>query len=297
MPAVDLSVLVVNYNAGPLLERCLSSLEKHLQEIPHEICVVDNASVDGSPEQVRSQFPRVRLIANDTNRGFAAALNQGLRDTAGRYILWLNPDTELLDNGFQELLRHLDRNPKTGILGPYLADSNGRRQLSCRSFPSYRTALFNRHSLLTRWLPGNRFSRQYLHSDWDAFTIRQVDWVSGACLLHRREVSDQIGGLDEQFFLYCEDVDFCLRAKQKGWSVQYHPGARVLHRIAGSSRQTPYRSIAQRHRSLWRYYTKHFPRHPLKDLLVGAGIWTRCGFLILRETANQVLHPRRAVLR
>lgn len=284
MPAdrVELSVIIVTCNSAPYLERCLDSLGQHLTGISQEICVVDNASADVGPALVQQRFPNVHLIINKRNLGFSAAVNQGLRATAGSFVLWLNPDTELVDDGFQELLQYIRDNPSVGILGSQVVDSDGKRQLSCRSFPSYSTALFHRYSLLTRLFPWNPGSREYLHSDWNAVEVREVDWVSGACLFHRREVSDQLGGLDEKFFLYCEDVDFCLRAKQRGWSIRYHPAAKVIHHIGISSQQLPYRSIIQRHRSMWRYYLKHFRRNLVKDFLVAMAIWIRAGFIMLK---------------
>lgn len=275
-----LSVLIVNFNSAPFLKRCLISVQTHLAEIPHEVCVVDNGSSDGSCEFIRKRFSTVKLVANPKNRGFTAALNQGLKETSGTYALWLNPDAELLDGGFRILLDYMDAHPAVGILGPQVVNPDGSRQLSCRTFPSYRTALFHRYAFLTRLFPMNPLSRQYLCSDWDPNAIHSADWISGACFLHRRAVADELGGLDDRFFMYCEDVDFCLRAKQSGWSVCYHPAARVLHHIDVSGRQVPYRSMVERHRSMWRYYAKHFQRNPAKDLLVGFGIWLRCGFLL-----------------
>lgn len=289
-----LSVLIVNYNAGAFLERCLASLRAHLSEIPHEVCLVDNASSDGSLVRVRARFPGVQIIENSKNLGFAAAINQGLRETTGTYVLWLNPDTELLDSGFLTLLNYLDVNPTLGVLGPQLINPDGRRQLSCRSFPSYRTAFFHRYALLTRLLPSNPFSKKYLHTDWGTDRIRETDWVSGACLLHRRAVSDKLGGLDELFFMYCEDVDFCLRARQAGWSTGYHPDARALHHIGTSSQQLARRMILERHRSMWRYYRKHFHPNWAKVLVVGPAIATRCAFLLAQ---NALFGKRSTVLR
>ena len=280
---MDLSIIIVNYNAAPYLSPCLASIEARLAGIAHEVCVVDNASTDGSQTLVTHRFPSVQLIANDRNLGFAAGVNRGLEKTRGRHVLWLNPDSEILDDGMADMLRYLEGEPMVGIIGPQLVDPGGSIQLSCRSFPSYRTALFHRYSLMTRWLPSNRYSREYLQTGWDHAAVREVDWVSGACLLHRRKVLEDIGGLDERFFMYCEDVDFCLRARQAGWMVHYHPGMRVLHHIAGSSRRSSSSMVVERHRSMWRYYAKHFRRHPLKDAAVGAGIWGRCAYLMARE--------------
>ncbi len=289
-----LSILIVNYNAAAVLERCLNSIRAHLASIPHEVCVVDNASSDGSPEILRRRFPETKLLVNPANRGFAAALNQGLRSTTGTYVLWLNPDTELLDNGLVTLLDYFESHPNIGILGPQMVNPDGARQLSVRSFPSYRTAFFHRYALLTRLFPENRYSRQYLHSDWSSDAVQAVDWISGACLLHRRAVSEKLGGLDERFFMYCEDVDFCLGARRAGWSTGYHPAARVLHHIGVSSRQAAGRMILERHRSMWRYYRKHFRPNPLKDTVVGPVIAGRCA---LQLAKNAVVGRRSAVLR
>ena len=291
MPAVrrvqdrmELSVIIVNYKSAALLMRCLRSIETHLASIQHEVCVVDNASSDGSVTMVKDKFPQHGVIANPRNLGFAAAINLGMKHTTGRFVLWLNPDTELLNAGMPELIEYLAERPQVGIVGPQIVDPDLSIQFSCRSFPSYSTALFNRYSLLTRWLPRNRYSRRYLYNGWDHASVSPVDWVSGACLLHRRSVACDLGGLDERFFLYGEDVDFCRRAHQTGWRVHYNPALRVLHHIGGSSRQTRYRSILERHRSMWHYYTKHFARNPVKDGLVGAGIRVRCLWTVLQDS-------------
>lgn len=282
---MDLSIVIVNYNAAPFLKRAIDSIGHHLKNISHEICVVDNASTDESSD-VWTAYPQIRVISNDKNLGFAAAVNQGLRISSGSFILWLNPDSELLDDGLEEILRYLNDHPEVGIIGPRILNTDGSIQLSCRSFPSYQAGLFNRYSLLTRWFPNNSFSRKYLKSDWDHNAITDVDWVSGACLLHRRELLERPGVLDENFFMYCEDVDYCLRAKQQGWKVQYHPGAKVRHEIAASSKQLPNKTILERHKSIWHYYTKHFKRNFAKDIAIGAGIVSRCAILLLLNQFN-----------
>jgi hypothetical protein len=281
---MELSVIIVNYNAAQFIASCLTSIQTYIKDVEHEVCVVDNASTDGGLLLIKKMFPYVKLQENQRNLGFAAAVNQGLKKVVGKYTLWLNPDSELLNNGIVDLVQYLTINPDVGILGPLIVDPDGAAQLSCRSFPSYQTALFNRYSLLTKCFPQNKYSKKYLNIGLDRTKITEVDWVSGSCLLHRREVVDDIGLLDERFFMYCEDVDFCLRARQRGWSVRYHPGLRILHHIAGSSRQVQLRMVVERHRSMWRYYTKHFPRHILKDSLVAMGVSARCGLLLFRDS-------------
>lgn len=291
---MDLSVIVVNYNAGPFVEQCLASVQQWLIGIQHEVCVVDNASMDGSPALIRNRFPQVRLLLNSRNVGFAAAINEGLRETRGRYVLWLNPDAELLDAGITTLLEYLNANSSVGILGPQLIDPDGSIQLSCRSFPSYQTVLSHRYSLLTHWVPLNAYSRHYLLTEWDHASVREVDWVSGACLLHRREILEKVGNLDEQFFMYCEDVDFCFRTKQAGWSVQYHPAMKVVHHIAGSSRHVSRRMIVEHHRSMWRYYTKHFSRNSVKDTVTSMGIAVHCAVKLMSSFLPKRNHRSQA---
>jgi GT2 family glycosyltransferase len=278
---MELSIIIVNYQSARLLMRCLRSIELQMSSIKHEVCVVDNASSDGSVPLIQTEFPKTIVVANRRNLGFAAGVNLGLKNTTGRFVLWLNPDTEVLNPGVSELMEYMHQRPDVGIVGPQILDPDQTIQLSCRSFPSYQTALFNRYSVLTRWMPRNRYSREYLHNGRDHSNVFRVDWVSGACLLHRRTLTQHIGGVDERFFLYGEDVDFCRRAHETGWAIHYHPAMRVMHHIGGSSRKSRYRSIVERHRSMWRYYSKHFRRNPLKDAVVGAGITGRCLWTVL----------------
>ena len=276
-----LSVIIVNFNAGIYLARCLESLRRNLAGVEHEVCVVDNASTDGSVEEVAGRFSSVRLVKCPENGGFSHGINVGLAHTHGDVVMWLNPDAELLDGGIAEVIRVLEERPSAGIVGPQIVSPDGTIQLSCRSWPSYKTALFNRYSLLTRLLPTNPYSREYLKADWDHSTEREVDWVSGCCLVHRRRVAMDLGGLDEGFFMYCEDVDFCRRASQAGWRVSYIPTMRVLHNIGGSTSTAKRRMIIERHRSMWRYYRKHFEGTRAKNAVVRVGIAGRAVLKIL----------------
>lgn len=277
---MTLSVVIVSYDSAAFLGACLDSLDRHLAGLDVEICVVDNGSADDSRDIATRCERRVRVVLNERNLGFAAAVNRGLAATSGRYVLWLNPDAVLLNDGARELITYLETHPVVGIVGPKILDPDGQLQRSARAFPSYDWSIGHRHSLLSRLFPANPFSRRYLRSDLDPSVIQDTDWVSGACLLHRRDVSEQLGGLDERFFMYCEDVDFCLRARQRGWTVRYHPALTIAHHVAGSTRRRPAKMLVERHRSLWRYYQKHFTRHPLIDLVAWSAIWSRCGLVV-----------------
>lgn len=277
---MDLSITIVNYNSGDLLEQCLNSVWGEGSEIEFEIFVVDNGSSDDSLGRIREAFPGVNLIRNEDNLGFARANNQAVKRSRGRYVLLLNPDTILRAKALERMVHFMDKYPRAGAVGAKLLDPEGTIQLSCRCFPSYRTALFNRYSLLTKLLPSNKFSREYLMADWGHSSAREVDWVSGACLMVRREALEEVGLLDERFFMYVEDVDWCYRAKQKGWKVYFVPQAEVVHYIGQSSRKAGRKAIIEHHRSMYRFYRKHHRGNLLLDGLTAGGIAIRAGFLL-----------------
>jgi GT2 family glycosyltransferase len=286
---VDLSVVVVSFNGKDYLRRCLASLLEHTKGASFEAIVVDNASWDGSAQMVQDEFPQVVLIRLPVNVGFAAGCNRGIERAAGEFVLLLNPDTELAEDAFSPMVAYCRQNPSVGLLGPKLVNSDGSLQLSCRHFPSHLTSLFNRQSILTRLLPGNPFSRRYLMTDWAHDRIVPVDWLSGACVMLRREMVERIGGMDEGYFMYIEDVDLCYRAHQAGYEVVYFPQVAVTHHIGRSTETMPNRSIVQWHRSMWRYYRKHMRGNLLLDALTLAGIAARCVYQLALQNARRLL--------
>jgi len=286
---VDLSIVVVSFNARDYLRRCLASVLEHTKGVSCEVIVVDNASWDGSAQMVQAEFPQVTLVRLTTNLGFAAGCNRGMERAAGEFILLLNPDTDLAEDAFSPMVAYCRQNPSVGILGPKLLNSDGSLQLSCRRFPSHLTSLFNRQSILTRLFPGNPFSRRYLMTDWAHDRIEPVDWLSGACLVLRRDMADRIGGMDEGFFMYIEDVDLCYRAHRAGYEVVYFPQVAVTHHIGKSSDTIPNRSILQWHRSMWRYYRKHMRGNRLLDALTLAGIAVRLLYQLALQNGRRLL--------
>ncbi|MCX7624969.1 MAG: glycosyltransferase family 2 protein [Candidatus Sumerlaeaceae bacterium] len=278
-----LSVIIVNLNTRQLLHACLRSLQAALTSDDVEVIVVDNGSADDSCAMVANEFPQVHLIALRENRGFAVANNLGMRAARGRYFLVLNSDTEIIGDALNKICDFMDAHPEVGALGPKLLNTDGTLQYSCRRFPSFRTALFHRYSLMTRLFPRNRFSSEYLMTDVGHDRTMDVDWVSGAALVVRREIFESLGGFDEGFFMYAEDVDWCYRIKQAGWRVVYLPEAQILHHIGQSTRLVPYAMTLQRHRSMWRFYRKHYSRGiVLVDVATFCGIAIRCGVMMLR---------------
>ncbi len=275
---MDVSAIVVSHNNRMHLFPCLESLQKALEGFEWEIWLVDNASSDGGPDEVQNILPWVKVIWNEQNVGFASANNQAIRSAAGRYILLVNPDTRLHLQCLKILVEFLDRYLKVGIVGPAVYDEENfvNIQMSARRFPSFSTPLFHRYSPLTRIWKNNPWSRRYLHIDLDRDRPSRVDWVSACCLMVRRELLDGIGLLDEQFWMFAEDVDLCRRAWQGGWEVAYEPRAKVVHFIGASKGKVSVRVIVERHRSMWTYYRKHVQKNPLVSWLVLGGIALRC---------------------
>jgi N-acetylglucosaminyl-diphospho-decaprenol L-rhamnosyltransferase len=231
----DLSVIIVNWNVRDLLRRCLHSILANLPACQLEIIVVDNGSTDGSPEMVRTEFPQVHLMANPDNRGFTAANNQGLAVARGRYVLLLNPDTEVVGDALETLVAFADAHPDVGVVGPQLLNPDGTVQSSRRRFPTLATALLE-STWLQPYAPRRLLARYYVLDRPDD-EVQDVDWVTGAALMARREAVEQVGPLDEGFFMYSEELDWCRRFRAAGWRVVYLPTARVIHHEGKSSEQ------------------------------------------------------------
>ncbi len=244
-PTIELSVVIVSYNTSDLLNNCLSSIEAWLEANSHtgELIVVDNASTDGTASMIRRRFPDVKLIENRRNAGFATANNQGMRAARGRYIVLLNPDTTVLGDAFGQLADYLDANPEVGLVGPRLLYPDGTVQSSRRRFPTRLTGYLE-STLIQEYWADNRVVRRYYLEDRPNDRTQQVDWLVGACLMVRREAIESAGLLDERYFMYSEEVEWCFRMKQRGWGVVYLPSATVVHHEgASSSQNAPQRQI------------------------------------------------------
>lgn len=255
--AMDLSVIVVNWNVRDLLRRCLLSLSPSQTGLRIEIIVVDSASSDGSVEMVRREFPWVRLIASQENLGYAGGNNLGMARANGCYSLILNPDTEIEGEALAEMMRYLDEHPGVGGLGPALRYPDGSLQSSRRRFPTLATA-FCESTLLHQWFPDNRVARRYHLADRPADVIQPVDWLVGAALMIRREAWQRVGSLDEGFFMYFEELDWCRRCRAAGWEIHYLPVAEIIHHEGKSSEQVATARTIRFQRSKIRYYRKYF---------------------------------------
>jgi GT2 family glycosyltransferase len=254
-----LTAVLVNYNAGQELRNALRTIAEEMAGQPWEAFVIDNASVDGSGAIAEEFAPHARLVANTENVGFARGQNQGMRLSSAPFVLVMNPDCGLMPGAIATLLETFDRHPECAIVGPRILNPDGSAQGSARGDPDMLTGLFGRTTFLRKVFPELAVSRRNVVPDTgggsgDSFV---VDWLSGACMLARRDALEQVGGFDERYFLYWEDADLCRRLRAAGYQVRYQPAATAMHRVGHSSRRTRAVAIRAFHDSAYLYYSTH----------------------------------------
>jgi N-acetylglucosaminyl-diphospho-decaprenol L-rhamnosyltransferase len=250
----DLSVVIVNWNTRDLLAQCLRSICDTVSDLSFEVIVVDNASEDGSVEMVRREFSRARLIQNTENVGFARANNQAMATSQGRYILLFNSDAIATPGAIQSLVRLAVAEPRAGIVGAHLLNADGSFQASYTPFPN----LWQEFLILSglgRMFYGRWYPSRGPEEDKGP---QVVDYVEGACMLVRREAFEDVGGLDESYFMYVEEVDWCYTMREKGWQAWYQPAAKVIHLGGGSSQNRRRQREADLYRSRVRFFRKHY---------------------------------------
>jgi len=295
--ACDVSLIAISLNSRRFLEECIRSIHAaRWRDVTYEIVVVDNGSTDGTTALLAERFPEVRVIANPSNLGYCRAGNQGAGIARGRYLLFLNDDTLMIDDALAALVEWADAHD-AAMIGSRLLNTDGSDQFSSgRAFTTPAAALFGRKSVLTRLFPRARWARRYLLSDHiDRKEPYEVDWLSAAAMMVRRDVFDAVGGLAEDFYYFHEQV-FCARVKNAGGRVYLHPQSRIIHHEGVGSgvrtRRVRRRHITAFHAAALRWFCLHHgfgPRHPIR-LLAGAALWIRAGFLMTLET----LKPDRA---
>jgi GT2 family glycosyltransferase len=273
-----ISVVIVSYKVRNLLRKCLRSVFASETNFLLEVWVVDNDSGDGSAELVQTEFPQVRLIANTENKGFAVAANQALRQARGEFLLLLNPDAELMEHSLAELVDCLERNPDVGVVGGAIVNPDGAIDPASHRGLPLPSAMVAKALGLDRLFPNNRLLAQYnlrwLPLDQEA----EVVAVSGSFMVIRQAVVEAIGLLDERFFLYFEDGDYCVRARDAGWKVWYDPRASVRHEKHASSRHSPAQARLALYRSYLAYCDKHWPNWRLKRVFVRLLVYVHSGF-------------------
>ncbi len=290
-PAAAWSAVVVNFNAGSRLVSCVRSLLADTSAgSPPEVVVVDNASVDDSIESLRRDLPDVVVVEPGANLGYARGANLGIAATSAGVIAVLNPDVEVEPGTGAAMLTRFQADERLGAIGPHIRDEGGETYPSARTHPSVTSAVG--HAVLGPFLPGNRFTRHYRQLDADPGRPRDAEWVSGAAIWLRRGALDQIGGWDEGFFLFMEDVDLCWRLRRAGWRVAYEPGGSVVHAEGVSRSAHPYQSIVAHHRSALRFASKrwHGPQRvllgPAAVLLAARGALLAAREVVVRRARN-----------
>ena len=277
----DLSVVIVNWNTKDYLLHCLRTVLRTERRDLREVIVVDNGSQDGSVKKVKEFFPKIRLITNGENRGFAKATNQGIQHSSGKYLLLLNPDTEVKEGSIERLIAFMDAHPDAGITGVQLLNGDGSKQNSIASFPSLATELLNK-SLLRRVFPKKFPGKESVYPG-----PVEVDSVIGACMLTRREAVKQVGILDEDYFLFFEETDWCYRMKKAGWKVFHLPQSEVVH-FQGKGAETRKREAkVEYYRSRYHFFKKN--RGKLQWFLLLIGLMAKLEIEILSMFIGCVL--------
>jgi N-acetylglucosaminyl-diphospho-decaprenol L-rhamnosyltransferase len=256
---MSVAAVVVNWNVRDYLRRCLQSLQAAAGQTALAVWVVDNGSSDGSVAMVREEFPEVHPLLNSGNPGFAAANNQAIRASDGKYVLLLNPDAELGPGALATLCAYLDEHPTVAVVGPQLLHSDGSVQSSRRRAPRLATGFVESTQVQQR-LPRSWLTDHYYVNDRSDADEQEVDWLMGACLLVRRAAIEAVGLLDEGFHMYSEEVEWCLRFRRAGWGVVYLPSAQVVHHSGRSSGQDVFQRHLHHHQSKYRLYTLLFGR-------------------------------------
>lgn len=261
--APRLSIVVLSWNTVDLLDACLASLRAVADELPFEVVVVDNDSADGSADMVAERYGEFTLVRNPRNDGYAIGNNIGAERARGEYLMTLNSDTEVPPGALSALVAFLDEHAQHGICAPRLDHPDGTPQLSCKRFPTLKTAVFF-DTVFDRWFPKNREIPRYFMADFDHTTNRDVDQPPGAALVIRRALWEELGGFDPDLWLFFNDVDLCRRAKALGWQVAYVADVRILHHEGKSTGKFPEMGAIW-HRNRLAYYRKTFGRR---------GAWT-----------------------
>lgn len=254
---MDVSVVIINWNTRDILRNCLISIFANTKNVEFEVIVIDNASSDGSVDMLKSEFPQVVSIENSVNRGYAVAVNQGIAVAKGRYVLALNSDIIICDNAIEKTIRYADKHLEAAVIGCQVWEDSDTIQTTCFRFPNA-INLFLLMFGLAKIFKYNRVLGRERMLWWNRKSERQVDVISGSFMLVRQEAIEQVGGMDEDYFLYYEETDWCYRFKQAGWEMRFWPGAKIIHDHGGrnSSKQEAVKMYVQMQKSCFIFFKK-----------------------------------------
>ncbi len=278
---MDLSIIIVNYNVKEFLQNLIHSIEKATLNITKEIIVVDNASDDGSNEFIKNNFPQIKLIANNKNLGFGKANNLGLKETLGKFILLINPDTIVAEDTLEKMIEFFRKNPEAGLAGCKILNPDGTLQLACRrSFPGPWTSL-TKVTGLSSLFPQSKIFARYNLTYLDENQSYEVDAISGSFMMMRREVYEKVGGFDEQFFMYGEDLDICYRIQKAGFKVFYVHTTQIIHYKGESTKRSSLDETKVFYHAMHLFVKKHFSSSFLVELILRSAIVVRSVFAFI----------------
>ncbi|MCE3203590.1 glycosyltransferase family 2 protein [Paenibacillus sonchi] len=291
--SVDVSIIVLNYNTCRLTMDCLRSVYDSETNFVYEIILIDNNSRDDSVERISREFPGVMLIANSENVGYARANNQGMEVASGRYVLLLNSDTVVRKDTLQTMISFMDGRPDIGASGCKVILPDGSLDKACkRGFPTPSASFYYAFGFSKLFPDRPRFNGYqlgYLDPDQDY----PVDCLVGAFMLLRRETIEQVGGLDEDFFMYGEDLDWCFRIKEAGWGIYYYPQTSIIHLKGGSARRRPFKIVYEFHRAMILFHRKHYSKR--YNSMINGAVYTGVGVkFVLSLVRNALIRPRTA---
>jgi GT2 family glycosyltransferase len=288
---MDVSIIILNYNTRELTINALRSVYQSVTSCRFEVILVDNASKDDSIQHIQNEFPQVTLILNHENVGFAIANNQAMRVAQGRYVLLLNSDTLIQQDTLETMLQFMDKHPEVGAAGCKLVLLDGTLDKACkRGFPRPLASFYYAFGMSKLFPAVPRFN-QYQLGYMDPDDAYPVDCLVGAFMFVRRTTIDQVGMLDEDFFMYGEDIDWCYRIKQAGWVNYYYPKTQILHLKGASSRRKPVKIVYEFHRAMWLFHRKHYKQR--YSFIVNGLVYTGIGVkLCLALFKNQIKRMR-----
>jgi len=243
---IDVSIVIISWKMRSLLERMLDSLFLVTSDLNFEVILIDNNSEDGTIEMVSGRFPAIKLIKNSENRGVAPARNQGLEIAKGKYVLILDADMELVENSIKQLHEFMEKKPDCGLVGCKLVDTDGKLQFSCKRFPNLAALLYRRLEIFS-FFKNSKTLKHHTMQEWDHSSIREVDYLIGACQFIRKEALDEVGLYDDKIFYGPEDIDFCLRMWKAGWKVMYYPFTQIIHHEQRITKQNYFSVLSLRH--------------------------------------------------
>jgi len=285
---LDVSIIIVNWNTRDILRNCLQSVYEQAGKVNFEVIVVDNASTDDSAQMVKTEFPHVILIENSENKGFAAANNQGIAVARGRYVLLLNSDTVIQSNAIAKTVSFADAHPDAAVVSCRVLNPDRTLQPTCFMFPSILNMLLST-SYLYKLFPKSKFFGRERMTWWNRNDIREVDVVTGCFMLVRQDAIKKVGSLDEQFFMYGEETDWCYRFKRAGWKVMFTPVCEIIHLGGQSSRQKRSKMILQLRGSILLFMKKHNSslKHAFACLLVALFFFLRVPYWLIRAVFSR----------